>query len=225
MKRRVLLLGGLVAGLWLPAAAHDFLRAYIQHAVQLTVGAEHVDLTVDLTFFEQWSEHERREMDTDANGHISLHEQDSYLKKVSPELYQKVKLRVAGRELELIPLYDTEIDLLADDKVEPAHHRLRLFFFVANATALRAGDEITVEDCLWPHAKVLGTPQVVTHDGAEFTSVTRIGSASASGSVDAERLIRFRCLKPPKHHEQNRGSSTALKTTLKSHASEHQPQP
>lgn len=226
MKRHFLFLAGLVVGWWQPAVAHDFLRAYIQHGIQLSVDAEHIDLTVDLTFFEQWSEHERREMDTDANGRISLHEQQAYLKKVATELYRQVKLRVAGRELELIPLYEPEVDLLADDRVEPAHHRLRLFFFVATPTALRAGDEITVEDRLWPQAKVLGTPEFVGPDGAEFTTVTRVGSALASASVEAGRLFRFRCLKPPlpKPVEAD-GHSLALKTGLKSSDSEHQPQP
>ena len=35
--------------------AHDTLGECVQHAVHLTVGAQHMDVTLDLTFFEQWS--------------------------------------------------------------------------------------------------------------------------------------------------------------------------
>jgi hypothetical protein len=224
MKRPSLLLAGMVVGLCHPAAAHNFLTAYIQHSIQLTVGAGRIDLTVDLTFFEQWSEHERRAMDADADGRISLREQDSYLKKMSPKLCQQVKLRVAGRKLELIPLYDPEIDLLADDKVEPAHHRLRLFFFVASPAALRAGDEIVVEDSLWPQAKVLGTPQVVGRDGAELTTEIRTNSGRERAGSDAGRLFKFRCVKPPlpKPNAPNGRAGTASKTALKTQNSNHQ---
>ncbi len=49
----VLLLAGTVIGLRRDAAAHDLFAAYVQHSVHLTVGARHIDLTLDLTFFEE----------------------------------------------------------------------------------------------------------------------------------------------------------------------------
>ena len=61
------------------ALAHDLFTAYIQHGVHLSVGAKHVDLTLDLTFFEEWSAKERLAMDTNNNGRISRSEVDAYV--------------------------------------------------------------------------------------------------------------------------------------------------
>lgn len=193
----MLLVAGILIGARHPAAAHDVLGACVQHGVHLTVGAQHIDLTLDLTFFEEWSARERAVMDTDASGHISRAETESYLKKLAPHLSQQVKLRVAGRELELAPLYDPEIDLLANDEVGPAHHRLRLFFFAPTLTGLRADDEIVVEDRLWPAAKVLGTPQAEGRDGCTLTMEISIDPGFTPAQPGEGRLFKFRCLKPP----------------------------
>ena len=97
---------GFAAGLPPPATAHDLFAAYVQHSVHLTVGARDVDLTMDLTFFEEWSARERLAMDTDANGRISRWEVEAYVKKLAPRISRQVKLRVAGHELALVPLYE-----------------------------------------------------------------------------------------------------------------------
>ena len=60
-----------------------------------------MDVTLDLTFFEQWSASERAAMDADGNGAITRSEQEAYLKRIGAGLCQQVKLFVAGRELPL----------------------------------------------------------------------------------------------------------------------------
>src|SRR5262249_25599846 len=154
----------LLAACWLVlspqgVAAHDILTNYVQHSVRLSVGPQNVDVTVDLTFFEEWSARERRAMDADANGRSTRSESESYLRKLAPKLSRQVKLRIANRKVDLVPLYEPEIDLLGNDNTGPAHHRLRLFFFVSMPVSLRAGDEIVVEDRLWLEAKALVTLQ------------------------------------------------------------------
>jgi hypothetical protein len=179
------------------AEGHDTLGACVQHSVHLSVGAQNADLTIDLTFFEEWSAHERAAMDADGNGTITRSEQEAYLKRLAPHLCKQVKLRMAGRELPLVPLYDPEIDLLANNKVGSAHHRLRLFFFAATPTDLRAGDEILVADRLWPDAKILVTPQSEGKDGCTVAPVLLGHSAAARERADEPWLVRFKCLKPP----------------------------
>jgi len=146
----VLLLAGTVIGLGPNAVAHDLFAAFVQHSVRVTVGARYIDLTLDLTFFEEPSVRERVVMDADANGHITRSELESYVRKLAPQLAEQVDLRVAGQEVPLVPLYDPEVDLLGNDKVGLAHHRLRLFFFAPTPAALRADADIVVEDLLWP---------------------------------------------------------------------------
>lgn len=192
-----LLLLGLLISLRPHAAAHDLYTNYIQHSIHLTIGARHMDVTLDLTFFEEWSARERQVMDANANGRIARAELEAYLKRLAPELSGPVKLRVAGRELPLAPLYDPEVDLLANDQTGPGHHRLRVMFFTPTPTTLRAGDEIEVEDRLWPEAKILATAQVEGRDGCKLTTEIKVNPRSSSPRPDEARWFKFRCLKPP----------------------------
>jgi hypothetical protein len=162
----------------------------------LAVGAQHVDITVDLTFFEEWSSRERRIMDADANGNITRAELESYVKKLAPQLDRQLKLRVAVRDLPVVPLYDPEVDLFANPKVSPAHHRLRLFFF-APTPLLGAEDEIAIEDYLWSEAKALATSQAEGRDGCILTTEILRDAGSARVRPDRAIWIKFRCLKPP----------------------------
>lgn len=177
--------------------AHDLFTAYIQHAIRLAVNAQQLDLTLDLTFFEEWSAKERLAMDTDGNGRISRSEKDAYVKKLAPRIAQQVKLRVGGREAAIAPLYDPELDLLGSDQVGPAHHRLRLFFFVVTPVQIRAGDEIVVTDSLWPKAKALGTQQVENGDGSAFEVKPTGEPIDAIAQTDNAKRFTFRCVKPP----------------------------
>ena len=192
-----LLLAGLILGARLSAGAHDVLGTYIQHAVQLTVGARYIDVTLDLTFFEEWSASERKLMDADANGNITRAERADYLRKLAPQVAQQVKLRVAGRELPLVPLYDPEIDLLGSEQVGPAHHRLRLCFFAPTPAGMRAGAEFLIEDRLWPDAKALGTPQAEGRDGCRMTTEIFVETGLTPTRLDDAQRFNFRCVTPP----------------------------
>jgi len=191
------LLAGLLVAAPRIAPAHDTLGSCVQHAVHLAVGAQHIDVTLDLTFFEAWSASERAAMDADSNGVITRSEQEAYLKRIGAGLCKQVKLFVAGRELPLAPLYDPEIDLLANNRVGPAHHRLRLFFFVTTPAGLRAGDEIVVEDRLWPQAEILATPRVEGRDGCRLATERPADAALVPGKADEPGRIIFKCLRPP----------------------------
>ena len=213
---KVLLLAGFVVGLPRTTAAHDLFTAFIQHSARLTVGARHVDLTVDLTFFEEWSARERLAMDTDGDGRITRAELDAYLKNVAPELSKQVKLRVAGRELSLAPLYDPEADLLGNDKAIPGHHRLRLFFFAPTPATLRAGNQFVIEDRLWPEAKMLATAAAEGRDGAALEA-GQPGDAGFAALRPGEALLfKVQCVKPPAPNPAALNLSVANSTRLAS---------
>lgn len=203
-----LLCAGVALGATRSARGHNFLGEFIQHGIQLTVGAQHIDVTVDLTFFEEWSAREREAMDADGSGDITRVELENYLKRLAPQLARQVKLRVAGRELALVPLYEPEIDLLGDNQVGPAHHRLRLFFF-APTPELRAGDDLLIESRLWPEAKALATPQSEGRDGCKLTTLISVDAGLTDPrSKGEERLFTFRCLVPPTKASQAASSSS-----------------
>jgi hypothetical protein len=211
------LLAGLELG-WPPSAtAHDLFTAYVQHSVRLAVGAKHVDLTLDLTFFEEWSARERQAMDTDADGRIARSEVESYLKKLAPGLARQVKLRVAGREVPLALLYDPELDLLGNDKAIPGHHRLRLFFFAPTPAALRANDEFVIEDRLWPEAKMLATVAAEGRDGGAFEAEQPGDTVFAALRPGEALLFKVRCARPPTLNSAapNLSVTNSAKTTPK----------
>lgn len=212
--RRVLLLcAGLALCVSPCTRAHNILSEFIQHNLNLNVSAQHMDVTVDLTFFEEWSARERKAMDADGSGDITRAEQEAYLKRIAPQLAKQIKLHVAGRELPLVPLYDPEVDLLADNQVGPAHHRLRLCFFVP-APELSAGDEIVIEDQLWPEAKAIATPQTEGRDGCKLAAVVSVGAGLTNPRAQVEkRLFKFRCLQPPTKTSQTETSSSRSSVT------------
>ena len=166
-----------------------------------------MDVTLDLTFFEEWSTRERRIMDADATGSISQAELESYVRKLAPQVAKSLKLSFAGRDLPLVPLYDPEVDLLANHKVGEAHHRLRLFLF-APTPMLHEGDKIVIEDHLWPAAKALLTSQAEGRDGCRLTAEASVDAGSGITRPDGAHVFKFRCLKPPV--EQSAGQKAPL---------------
>ena len=225
VRLAVLLLAVTASGLRRDATAHDLFAAYVQHSVHLTVGARHIDLTLDLTFFEEPSLRERVLMDADANGHITRSELESYVRKLAPQLAEQVVLRVAGQEVPLVPLYDPAIDLLGNVKVGPAHHRLRLFFFSPTPKALRADADIVVEDLLWPDSKALGTLQAEGRDGCALETEKTSDPSFAPASGGEARLFKVRCLKPPTGPASSPGSPTTNAIGTASRPLAHRPKP
>jgi hypothetical protein len=177
--------------------AHDLFAAYIQHRVAVTLGAKHVDVTVQLTFFEDGSEHERAHLDADGNGRISRAEIEAYLREFESRLAQAVGLRAGGQAVALLPLYPPAIDLLGNDRVGRGHHRLTLHFFAPTPVELAPGMEMVVEDRLWPGTRALGLIQAEGRDGCRLEAIPP-GDPVWPPARDGEaREFKARLLAPP----------------------------
>jgi hypothetical protein len=188
---------GLTAVFGLTVVAHDLYTAYVQHRVHLTAGATHIDVNLDLTFFEEWSWRERRRMDADQDGRISRSELDEYIKKNAPDWNKQVRLLAAGHELPLVELFEPEVDLLGTDRAAPAHHRLRLSFFASTPPGLRPGDPLVVESSLWSEAKGLVSVQAVGQDGCKLEAEKRDQPTVPPARPGEHRQFTIRCLHPP----------------------------
>jgi hypothetical protein len=197
----VLLLRCLVANLVFfassRAGAHDVLADYIQHAVTVTVGSNHTDLELELTFFELHSGAERKAMDTDRDGLVSTDERQTYLARLAPTLPRQVSLRVAEKELPLTLLYEPELELPENSASKLSHHRLRIFLFAATPTNLKSGDEIVIEDRLWLAAKSLGNVFAAGRDGSRFEVDTPFKLVAAN-QARAVPTATIKCLIPPR---------------------------
>jgi hypothetical protein len=179
------------------ALAHDLFTAYIQHRVAVTLGAKHVDVTVQLTFFEDPSEHEREQMDTNGNGRLSRSEIDAYLRNLEPRLGPTVGLIIGGRPVPLTQLREPELDLLGNDSVGRGHHRLTLHFFAPTPVSISAGQELLVEDRLWPEVRALGAIQVEGLDNCRLESVPPSDPVQPPAKENQARMFKARILKAP----------------------------
>ncbi len=199
--------------LWpaLTARSHDTLAGFLQHQVVLSLGAEHLDVTVHLTFFEDGSEHERAHMDTDQDGLLSREETGAYLKRLEPELARAVSLRVAGKAVALIPLREPELDLLGSARTGRWHHRLSLYYFAATPADLAAGTELVVEDHLWPTLRAVAMLHVTARDGARLEAVPLPEAWLPPARRDEARLFKARLLAPPRRDpEQPRPAASSF---------------
>jgi hypothetical protein len=170
----------LLAALIPCAPAHDAFAEYVWHRVEISAGPRQIDVTVKLTFFEEWSERERRRMDLDRDGRIARAEIEHYIAGLVNALNSQVTLFVAGRRVALVPLYAPEVDLLGSAGVVRAHHRLTLHYFATVPPELTPGAAIVVEDRLWPEALCFGE--------IDATAVAGGGALKVAGVTDREAL-------------------------------------
>lgn len=189
--------------------AHDLFAAYIQHRVAISMGARHVDVTVQLTFFEEGSEHERAHMDANHDGRISRTERDAYLQALEPRLAKAVILQMGGRPVTLIPLRTPELDLLDQDGVGRGHHRLVIYYFAPVPKELSPGMEIMVEDRLWPEARALGSIQVEGKDGCRLEAVPASDPVFPPAKGAEARIFKARLLSPPNAPDRSAAGSRA----------------
>jgi hypothetical protein len=189
---RSLCVVALFAGAPWSAPAHDAFMEFVWHRVELGVNARHVDVTVELTFFEDWSERERQRMDADQDGRIRKDELEKYAAQLSATVNKAVHLTIAGRPVTLVPLYDPEVNLLGRDTVQRSHHQLTLRFFAALPAGLPPSEAIVVEDRLWPAARCLGELKTASGSRLEAGEVTERAPAGAATSRPLRFTARYR---------------------------------
>jgi len=194
--RLALALAGIVASNPM-LSAHDLFAAYVQHRVAIVVGARHVDVTVQLTFFEDAAEHEREHMDVNGDGRVSRAEIEATLERTAPALATAVQLRVAGKAVELIPLFEPALDLLGNDRLGRNHLQLTLKYFAPTPADLAAGAELVVEDRLWTDTRALGVVQTEGKDGCRLEPLPPKDPAFPPTRDGEGREFKARVLAPP----------------------------
>lgn len=192
-------------------AAHDFFAGYIQHRVEVVVGARNVDVTVQLTFFEDGSAHEREHMDANGDGRISLAETETYRKALAPKLTSAVRLRIGDEPVTLTELYAPELDLLDNDRTGLGHHQLTLHWFGRTPTKLAAGALIVVEDRLWSGVRALGTLQVRGKDGCQLEALPQSDPVFPHARDGEARQFKACVLAPPSSTTDRPTAATAAK--------------
>jgi hypothetical protein len=161
----------LLASAFDSAWAHVFLRNYIQHRVLITVGPAYIDVTLDLTFYENSSRKERLLMDKNHDGRVSNAEAQAYLNARAEAFERSLAVSVDDKPLELVPLYESTLDLMGDTRVGPHSHALRLYFFARTPPTLGPGSVLTLNDHLWADTGALRLIEVDQTVGCSFSSM------------------------------------------------------
>lgn len=169
-----------------PVEAHTTLRDFIQHRAAITVGSRNIDVSLELTFYEDCSVKERRRMDADGDGRVEDAEVAAYLAREAGRFAEALSLGIDGRPLELLPLFDPQIDLQGDSRVTPHFHVLRLDYFVRTPEWGGAASVLELKDGLWAGEKALRSLEVEGKDGVR----------AAVLSADATGASRVRCEAP-----------------------------
>lgn len=154
-----------------PMLPHERLGAAIQHRVGVVVGPRDIDVTLELTFFEVASRHEREHMDTDGDGRVSHGEIVRYLRDGAPEWEGGLVMRLDGRPVPLMMLAPPALDMLGNSRVGPGHHRLTLRWFARRPEALRSGAVIELNERLWPGGDVLPVLEASGQGGFRLESL------------------------------------------------------
>lgn len=191
-----LVLACVLAGPISPAPAHPALAEYVRHDVLVRVDRVNIDVQIELTFHEVRSLFERHRMDVNRDGLIGVAEVKGYLARQSATCDRQVHLSINGQPLELVSLFDPELDLGEDRGVSPAHHVLRLFYFARTPASLGTGDTLAVEDGLWTSDPAVGTFQIEGEAGFRWATSN---SDFSEGRADATGpwMLTARCVESP----------------------------
>lgn len=191
--------------------AHDSLERYVQHAAILSVTSNHIDVTLEICFNAHDSLEERRIMDANRDAVLSDDEKKAYLTQVLAAVEKRVALRVDGKDLRLVPLYDPELDFYDSSGLEEHPHLLRIFLFAQTPAMLSNGSDIQLEDRLWEAKPAMLHARVKDSDGIELTA-RQSGTALRLDDKREKRLLQWTCTAfrkaPAESHRRARGEGS-----------------
>ena len=162
MKRGIILAGLLcwTAGGVEQLPGHGVLGRVVQHHIVATVGASHLDVTVELTFHSVFAQRERRRMDADGDGLIQAEEAQRYLDEILGSLEAGLWMTSGDREIDFTTLHPPELDLMGNEAAAAHPLRVRASYVARLDERLRRAGPVDLEDQLWPEAPALCSLEV-----------------------------------------------------------------
>ncbi len=186
-----------ISALWLlNAFAHPPFPSYIQHEIAVSLSNRYADITIELTFHQSVAMEQRQRMDADKSGTLSHEEIQTYLESNEAVFVQSFTLRSGSKALELLPLYQPEVDLLNDERVSPSPFGLTLYLFASFPDDERNLSSFILDDVLFPDTPAIISWAATGIDGKSITDKKekqpivseRIDSVSRSLRIGASGL-------------------------------------
>ena len=139
---------------------HGVLGRVVQHHIVATVGASHLDVTVELTFHSVFAQRERRRLDADRDGLIQAEEAQRYLDQILGSLEAGLWMTSGDREIDFTTLHPPELDLMGNEAAAAHPLRVRASYVARLDERLRRAGPVDLEDQLWPEAPALCSLEV-----------------------------------------------------------------
>ena len=139
---------------------HGVLGRVVQHHIVATVGASHLDVTVELTFHSVFAQRERRRLDADRDGLIQEGEARRYLDQILGSLEAGLWMTSGDREIDFTTLHPPELDLMGNEAAAAHPLRVRASYVARLDERLRRAGPVDLEDQLWPEAPALCSLEV-----------------------------------------------------------------
>ena len=189
VKRGIILAGFLC---WLLAPpermpGHGVLGRVVQHHIVATVGASHLEVTVEVTFHSVFAQRERRRLDADGDGLIRAEETRRYLDEMLGSLEAGLWISAGKREINLTTLHPPEVDLLENGAAGAHPLRVRASYVARLDDRVRRAGLADLENRLWPEAPALCSLEV-RNGGTAMGAGRRSTSFFGPGSSRRFRL-------------------------------------
>ena len=209
MKRGIILVGLLC---WTLAPrerlpGHGVLGRVVQHHILATVGASHLDLTVEVTFHSVFAQRERRRLDANGDGLIQAGESRLYLEEIQGGLETGLWMTAAKREAHLTPLHSPELDLMGNEAAGAHPLRVRVYYVARLDGRLRRTGLADLENRLWLETLRLSATLEVRNQGTRDPHVGRSGGPAFSVRGSSRRFSLELC--PQGGHGPPAGQSLA----------------
>jgi len=166
---------------------HGVLGRVVQHHIVATVGASHLEVTVELTFHSVFAQRERRRLDADGDGLIRAEETRRYLEEILGALEAGLRISAGKREINLTTLHPPEVDLLENEAAGAHPLRVRAYYVARLDERVKRAGLADLENQLWPEAPALCLLEV-RHRGISRGAGRRSTSFFGPGSSRRFRL-------------------------------------
>lgn len=187
------------------AFAHADLSEYVQHEATLDAHGEYIDITLQLTFFDELAEARRRSLDRDGNGDISPEEQTALKKALLLEAEKAIVLQADGTGVELVSRFDPEIECAVPGS-GGAHLRfvIRLHFFAERPPLPAGGVSLELTDGLLGDIPAMASLRVTGKDGLSISAIDEAREHSRTAGAPASLIFKAHLEKHEKAARNNR---------------------
>ena len=155
------------------AFAHPTLSDSIGHSSTLTIGAQYIDATVELTFLGTHAQIKRRELDLNKDGHIESSELKAYSRSLLPKAAKYIRLKQGQAPLDLISLYDPEIDVGSTRDISTTPVTIRISFFTSTPKNITTQNQLSLHDTFYSGIPGIYRHSVLGTDGLHTTLISQ----------------------------------------------------